>query len=193
MRILCTGLVWLLCSTDLFVAGLQNRAATSTIRDAYDFVIIGGGTAGLVLANRLTESANTTVLVIESGSAPSVIKSYSTPGASQQILGAFLSALSAWLTVHSGSQIDWGFTTVPQTGLNKRQLVYNSRSTIPCLSGLTKSTGGRCLGGSSAINGQLYIRGSAPVYDMWESMGNPKWGWEDVFPYFVKASETRCV
>ena len=67
--------------------GFQTRSASSPVQDSYDFVIIGGGTAGMVLANRLTESSNVTVLVVEAGSSPDVIQPWSTPGANQMILG----------------------------------------------------------------------------------------------------------
>ncbi|KAI9148975.1 GMC oxidoreductase [Paramyrothecium foliicola] len=124
----------------------------------YDFIIVGGGAAGLALAARLSEIETNSVLVLEAGSSPETVASYRAPGANQQILG---------------SAIDWAYGTLPQPGLNGRQLVYNQ---------------GRCLGGSSAINGLTYGRGSSSIYDLWESLGNEGWSWNDVFPYFKKST-----
>ncbi|KAF4629188.1 hypothetical protein G7Y89_g8962 [Cudoniella acicularis] len=125
---------------------------------SYDFVIVGGGAAGLALANRLSESKNTTVLVLEAGSAPDVFPLYDVPAMAAGMLG---------------SQLDWGFVTPAQKSLNDRSITYHR---------------GRSLGGSTAINGLAYGRGSASVFDLWEKMGNPGWGWDCVFPYFKKSS-----
>lgn len=123
---------------------------------SYDFIIVGGGTAGLALAARLTEDGKTTALVLEAGGPPDQVAASKAPGADLQVLG---------------SPIDWGFTTLPQESLNGRQLTYNR---------------GRCLGGSSALNGLTYGRGSSSLYDLWESLGNAGWGWDEVLPFFKK-------
>ncbi|KAL9106549.1 MAG: hypothetical protein Q9227_008464 [Pyrenula ochraceoflavens] len=133
-----------------------------------------GGTAGLVLANRLSESGTQKILVLEAGPRPEVVSAYTTPGGNQ-----FL----------SGTAIDWGFYTVPQANLNNRILPYHR---------------GRALGGSSTTNGSpsqslnsaqviltttlglYYGRGSASVYDQWAALGNPGWGWDDLYPFSVK-------
>ncbi|KAH7061459.1 glucose-methanol-choline oxidoreductase [Macrophomina phaseolina] len=128
------------------------------VEDQYDFVICGGGTAGLVLANRLTESGRFRVLVLEAGPEPTEVAAYETPGGNQFI---------------KGSAIDWAFTTTPQEGLDGRILQYLR---------------GRTLGGSSAINGLYYARGSPSVYDKWVEMGNAGWGWNDVYRLFVKST-----
>ena len=130
----------------------QKRQDGST----YDFIIVGGGNAGLALASRLSEDEAKTVLVLEAGGSPEAVAAYKTPGADLQVLS---------------SPIDWAFTTLPQPSLNNRQLTYNR---------------GRCLGGSSAINGLTYGRGSSSLYDLWKSLGNDRWGWNDVFPFFKK-------
>ncbi|KAI3392163.1 hypothetical protein diail_6111 [Diaporthe ilicicola] len=134
------------------IFSVENAAAKpirlitrQTVQDEYDFIICGGGTAGMVLANRLTENGDQRVLVLEAGQQPSII----------------------------GSTIDWNFVTVPQTGLEGRQLQY------------LRGKGG---GGSSSTNGLYYVRGSASVYNDWVTLGNPGWGWDDVYPLFVKST-----
>jgi choline dehydrogenase len=117
----------------------SNRAINSTsIFSSYDFIIVGGGTAGLVLANRLTET-NSTVLVLEDGTRPDEVKSYQPPGANQQVLGKSpaLTPFKLWVSSlrldapdFAGSAIDWGFTTSPQAGLDDRQITYNRKHTI---------------------------------------------------------------
>lgn len=126
--------------------------------EEYDFIIAGGGTAGLVLANRLTESGRFSVLVLEAGPNPEQVRSYESPGGNQFI---------------KGSVIDWGLLTTPQEHLNNRTLQYLR---------------GRTLGGSSTTNGLYYARGSASVYDQWEKKGNPGWGWNSVYHLFVKST-----
>ncbi|KAK1975635.1 GMC oxidoreductase [Colletotrichum cereale] len=130
----------------------------ATIQDEYDFIIAGGGTAGLVLANRLSESGKQRVLVLEAGPNPEVVSAYKAPGGNQ-FLG--------------GTAVDWSFYTTPQENLDNRILSYHR---------------GRCLGGSSVINGFFYGRGSSSVYDDWVKIGNPGWGWSDVYPLFVKGT-----
>ncbi|KAF2677623.1 GMC oxidoreductase [Lentithecium fluviatile CBS 122367] len=130
-----------------------------TFEEEYDFVIAGGGTAGLVLANRLTESGRFSVLVLEAGPSPEVVRAYESPGGNQ-----FL----------KGSAVDWGFQTTPQEHLGSRTLQYLR---------------GRSLGGSSVTNGLYYARGSAEVYNQWAEKGNPGWGWDTVYPLFVKSTK----
>jgi choline dehydrogenase-like flavoprotein len=120
---------------------------------SYDFCIVGGGTAGLVLANRLTESGKHKVIVFEAGPTPDTVATSETAGGNQFVLnGGF-------------SLIDYNFVTVPQTNLNNRTLNYHR---------------GRALGGSSSTNGLYYGLGSSTVYDQWETDGNPGWNWYTV-------------
>ncbi|KAL5453709.1 hypothetical protein PMIN06_005349 [Paraphaeosphaeria minitans] len=135
------------------------QSSEPTFAEEYDFVIAGGGTAGLTLANRLTESGRFSVLVLEAGFNPEVVEAYATPGGNQ-----FL----------KGSAVDWGFVTTPQEHLGGRTLQYLR---------------GKALGGSSVTNGLYYARGSAEVYDRWVGLGNPGWGWEDVYPLFRKSTK----
>ncbi|KAL8334434.1 hypothetical protein RB598_008941 [Gaeumannomyces tritici] len=136
------------------IKGLDRQ----TIQDQYDFIIAGGGTAGLVLANRLTESGKNRVLVLEAGPEPTVVSAYKAPGGNQ-LLG--------------GTAIDWSFYTTPQEHLDGRVLRYHR---------------GRCLGGSSVTNGLFYGRGSASVFDDWVRLGNPGWGWDDLYPLAIKGT-----
>lgn len=119
----------------------------------YDFCIVGGGTAGLFLANRLTESGKHNVIVFEAGPSPDTVASYkSTGGHSFGLNGA-------------RSLIDYNFATVPQQNLKNRTLTYHR---------------GRALGGSSTTNGLFYGMGSSTVYDSWEADGNPGWNWTTI-------------
>ncbi|KAI0395142.1 aryl-alcohol dehydrogenase [Xylariaceae sp. FL0594] len=114
---------------------------------SYDFVIVGGGTAGLVLANRLSEDGTQTVLVLEAGSDQS------------ENLNAKIPARYAMLL---NSDMDWGFTTVPQPNLLNRTIPLNQ---------------GRALGGSSVINAQVYAPPTSDIVDSWASLGNEDWDW----------------
>ncbi|KAM0270233.1 hypothetical protein ACHAQH_009515 [Verticillium albo-atrum] len=136
------------------IQGLER----AEIEEAYDFIIAGGGTAGLVVANRLTESGKHRVLVLEAGPDPSIVAAYKPLGGNQLL---------------AGSAVDWRFDTVPQEGLDGKILTYYR---------------GRGLGGSSVINGFYYGRGTSTVYDRWQDLGNPGWSWADVYPLFIKGT-----
>lgn len=153
---ICTAavLTFLAAASAAPIEGLDRQ----TIQDQYDFIIAGGGTAGLVLANRLSESGKNRVLVLEAGPEPSVVSAYKAPGGNQ-LLG--------------GTAIDWSLYTTPQEHLDGRVLRYHR---------------GRCLGGSSVTNGLFYGRGSASVFDDWVRLGNPGWGWDDLYPLAIKGT-----
>ncbi|KAG7445390.1 uncharacterized protein BT62DRAFT_1007126 [Guyanagaster necrorhizus] len=126
----------------------------------FDFIIIGGGTAGNVLANRLTEDPNTSVLVLEAG------------GSTADVLLTQVPFFSP--NVSTGTAWDWNFTTTEQSGLLGRSISYPR---------------GFGLGGSSAVNYMLYTRGSSQDYDRYAQITRDSgWGWEALQPYMRRAS-----
>ncbi|MCY4184788.1 MAG: choline dehydrogenase [Rhodobacteraceae bacterium] len=125
--------------------------------DEFDFAVIGAGSAGCVLANRLSSNPKNKVVLLEAG-----IRDWN-PWIHIPI-GYFR-------TMHNPS-VDWCFTTEPEPGVNGRQIDWPR---------------GKVLGGSSSLNGLLYVRGQQEDYTRWRQMGNAGWDWEDVLPYFKKA------
>ena len=129
--------------------------------DEVDFLVLGGGSAGCVLASRLSEDPSVNVALIEAGGAGDswVVK---TPIAGVLMVPTKLN--------------NWAYETVPQPGLGGRR-GYQPR--------------GRTLGGSSAINAMIYTRGHPADYDRWAAVGNPGWGFADILPYFRKAENNE--
>jgi choline dehydrogenase len=123
----------------------------------YDYVIVGAGSAGCVLAARLSEDPETSVLLLEAGP-PDVNENIHVPLGYLQL---------------AGTEVDWGYSTAPEPHCNGR------RVTLPR---------GKVLGGSSSINAMVYIRGNHRDYDEWGLAG---WGWDDLFPYFLKAEDNE--
>lgn len=130
----------------------------------HDYIIVGGGSAGGVLANRLTESGEDQVCLLESGPACNSAL-ISTPGMFAGLIQDFKFNI-----------YNWRFNTRPDASMYGRSQ-YQPR--------------GRGLGGSSSINGMVYIRGDAADYDAWEAEGNKGWGYKDVLPYFKKAENNQ--
>jgi choline dehydrogenase len=127
----------------------------------FDYVIVGAGSAGCVLANRLSADGKHSVLLLEAGPKDTDI----------------------WIHIPLGygklfkkKSVNWMYQTEPEPGLNGRQ-VFQPR--------------GKVLGGSSSINGLLYVRGQHEDYDRWRQRGNAGWGFEDVLPYFKKAENQQ--
>ncbi|XKL64309.1 hypothetical protein PGB90_004395 [Kerria lacca] len=124
----------------------------------FDFIIVGAGSAGCAMANRLTEIKDWKVLLIESGSDPPI----------ESDIPAFLGSLL-------GSKYDWSYKTESSQ--------YSCRSMI---NNVCIWPRGKVLGGSSSINAMLYVRGHPYDYDHWQQLGNPGWSYKDVLPYFKK-------
>jgi choline dehydrogenase-like flavoprotein len=129
------------------------------VTDAFDFVIVGGGSGGSALAGRLSEDSGTSVTLLDAGG----------KNDNWVVTTPFTLALMV-----PGKLNNWAFDTVPQKGLNGR-IGYQPR--------------GKGLGGSSAINAMVYIRGHRSDYDQWAALGNPGWSFSDVLPYFKRSED----
>lgn len=127
----------------------------------FDYVIVGGGSAGCVLAARLSEDPAVQVALLEAGPPDTSVLIHCPAG---------LAVLA------KNSQANWAFQTVPQRGLNGRR-GYQPR--------------GKVLGGSSSVNAMIYARGHRADYDAWAAQGNTGWSWDEVLPYFKRAEHNE--
>ncbi len=128
----------------------------------YDYVIIGAGSAGCVLANRLSEDPENSVLLLEAGGKDSSMLIHMPAGVGKLI---------------STDKVNWYYNTEQQKALGNRPLFWPR---------------GKVLGGSSSINGMIYIRGHASDYDLWRQMGLKGWGFDEVLPYFKRAEDNEA-
>ena len=125
----------------------------------FDYIIIGAGSAGCVLANRLSADPNNKVLLLEAGGKDT---------------NPWIHIPGGYFKTMHNPETDWCFNTEKEPNCDNRQMVYPR---------------GKTLGGSSSINGMLYIRGQSNDYNYWRQLGNVGWSWEDVLPYFKKSED----
>jgi choline dehydrogenase-like flavoprotein len=144
------------------IPGMKNKKqglGERCMTETFDFVVVGGGSGGCTVAGRLSEDPNTSVAVLDAG------------GRNDNWV---VTTPFALVLMVAGKVNNWAFNTVPQQGLNGR-IGYQPR--------------GKGLGGSSAINAMVYIRGHRADYDQWASLGNAGWSFADVLPYFKRAED----
>lgn len=139
---------------------MANTEITTLQGSSFNYIVVGAGAAGCVVANRLSENPDIRVLLLEAGG----------PDRNPLI------HMPAGFTKLTTPDVNWGFATVPQPELDNRRMHYPQ---------------GRVLGGSTAINAMIYIRGNRLDYDKWRELGNEGWGYDGVLPYYRKSEHNE--
>ncbi|KTQ95935.1 choline dehydrogenase [Aureimonas ureilytica] len=129
----------------------------------YSHIVVGAGSAGCTLANRLSADPKNSVLLLEAGGSDRYHWVHIPVG---------------YLYCMGNPRTDWGYATEAEAGLNGRRLAYPR---------------GKVMGGCSSINGMIYMRGQAADYDRWRQLGNAGWGWDDVLPLFLKSENHHAL
>lgn len=140
---------------------MKQKTTEGDVKEAgeFDYVIVGAGSAGCVLANRLSADPEVSVLLLEAGGKDDYF---------------WIHVPVGYLYCMGNPRTDWCFQTEEEPGLNGRALAYPR---------------GKVLGGCSSINGMIYMRGQARDYDQWRQLGNVGWGWDDVLPLFKRSED----
>src|SRR6266446_250771 len=136
-----------------------NSAMPKRLEGDFDHIVVGAGTAGCIVANRLSADPRKRVLILEAGGSDNWIWFHIPVG---------------YLFAIGNPRSDWMFRTEPEAGLNGRSLAYPR---------------GKVIGGSSAINAMISMRGQAADYDHWRQLGLGGWGWDDVKPAFRRLED----
>ncbi|RNJ57061.1 hypothetical protein D7B24_006453 [Verticillium nonalfalfae] len=143
----------------VYLAVIAVLGGSLALAQSYDYIIVGAGTAGLVVANRLSEDPSVNVVVVEPGTDE---RDNLHIKGTDQFAQAF------------DTRLDWNYTTIPQVHAGGRSVTLHQ---------------GRVWGGTSAINGMAYVRGNRAEFDVWEGLGNPGWNWDTMLPYFKKSEK----
>ena len=142
-------------------AGLAPEPLTGAARQNQahepDYVVIGAGSSGCAVVNRLSADPAVRVVLLEAGESGEADPAVTTPG--------------RWVSL-LGSRYDWGYATEPEPGLDDRRIPFPR---------------GKAFGGSSAINAMTHVRGHRLCFDRWQALGNPGWGYDDLLPYFRRS------
>jgi choline dehydrogenase len=136
-------------------------SSRTVVQNSFDYIIVGAGSSGCVLANRLSADQNVRVLLLEAGGPTNNDPAIATPG--------------RWVSL-LGSKYDWGYSTEPEPGLQNRRIAFPR---------------GKAHGGSSAINAMTFIRGHRLCYERWKELGNAGWGYDELLPLFKRSERNE--